>query len=43
LASLAYEVLHQQGYRNMRVLFEGLPGWIDKGYPVDREPSAATP
>jgi 3-mercaptopyruvate sulfurtransferase SseA len=29
------------GWRNHRVLDEGLPGWIAKGYPVDgRNPGA---
>jgi rhodanese-related sulfurtransferase len=35
LASLAYHFLHEEGYRNMKVLYEGLPGWIQKGYPVE--------
>jgi rhodanese-related sulfurtransferase len=36
MASLAYAILHQQGYRNMKVLHEGFPGWIEKGYPVEK-------
>jgi len=32
---LAYGILYQNGYRNMKVLDEGLPGWIEKGYPVE--------
>jgi 3-mercaptopyruvate sulfurtransferase SseA len=27
-------VLYEMGWRNQRVLDEGLPGWRDKGYPV---------
>jgi 3-mercaptopyruvate sulfurtransferase SseA len=33
--SLAYKVLEQTGYRNMRVLREGIPGWQQKGYPLE--------
>jgi len=32
---LAYGILYQKGYRNMKVLYEGFPGWIDKGYPLE--------
>jgi len=32
---LAYKILYKQDYRNMVVLYEGLPGWTEKGYPVD--------
>jgi rhodanese-related sulfurtransferase len=32
---LAYGILYQKGYRNMKVLDEGLPGWVQKGYPVE--------
>ncbi|MFQ5850628.1 MAG: rhodanese-like domain-containing protein [Candidatus Binatia bacterium] len=35
LASLAYRTLYGKGFRNMKVLFEGFPGWIQKGYPVE--------
>lgn len=35
LASLAYKALEQRGYRNMRVLREGIPGWQQKGYPLE--------
>ena len=35
LASLAYKALEQKGYRNMRVLREGIPGWQQKGYPIE--------
>ena len=35
MASLAYKILHKQGHRNMKVLYEGLPGWTEKGYPMD--------
>jgi 3-mercaptopyruvate sulfurtransferase SseA len=27
-------MLYAMGWRNQRVLEEGLPGWIEKGYPV---------
>jgi 3-mercaptopyruvate sulfurtransferase SseA len=34
-------MLYQLGWRNQRVLEEGLPGWIAKGYPVEgRNPTA---
>jgi 3-mercaptopyruvate sulfurtransferase SseA len=28
-------VLYEMGWRNQRVLDEGLPGWSAKGYPVE--------
>jgi len=28
-------VLYLAGYRNMAILDEGIPGWADKGYPVE--------
>jgi len=28
-------MLHQGGYRNMKVLYEGFPGWIEKRYPLE--------
>jgi hypothetical protein len=34
LASLAYEHLYRQGYRNMQVLEEGIPGWEKRQYPM---------
>ena len=34
MASLAYKFLEQKGYRNMKVLKEGLPGSAQKGYPM---------
>ena len=34
-ASLAYTFLARQGYRNMKVLKEGIPGWAQKKYPVE--------
>ena len=40
-ASLAYKVLEQKGYRNMRVLREGIPGWQQKGYPLEGRRSGA--
>jgi len=33
---LAYGMLHENGYRNMKVLYEGLPGWIERRYPLER-------
>jgi 3-mercaptopyruvate sulfurtransferase SseA len=36
-------MLYQMGWRNQRVLEEGLPGWIEKGYPVDGRNPAAPP
>jgi 3-mercaptopyruvate sulfurtransferase SseA len=35
LASLAYKKLYAKGYRNLRVLDEGIPGWVDQGYPTE--------
>jgi rhodanese-related sulfurtransferase len=32
---LAYGILHEKGYRNMKVLDEGLVGWYQKRYPVE--------
>jgi rhodanese-related sulfurtransferase len=32
---LAYGILYQKGYRNMKVLYEGFPGWIEKRYPIE--------
>jgi hypothetical protein len=32
---LAYGILHEKGYRNMKVLDEGLVGWYKKRYPVE--------
>jgi len=32
---LAYERLHQKAYRNLRVLDEGIPGWIEQGHPTE--------
>jgi 3-mercaptopyruvate sulfurtransferase SseA len=32
---LAYQILYKQGHRNMKVLYEGLPGWTKKGYPTE--------
>jgi len=32
---LAYGILYENGYRNMKVLYEGLPGWTSKGYPTE--------
>ena len=35
LASLAYGKLYQLGYRNVKVLDEGLPGWVQAGLPTE--------
>ncbi|MDE0356108.1 MAG: hypothetical protein OXK20_10620 [Deltaproteobacteria bacterium] len=32
---MAFQILHKQGHRNMKVLYEGMPGWTEKGYPMD--------
>jgi len=28
-------VLYLAGYRNLAILDEGMPGWADRGYPVE--------
>jgi rhodanese-related sulfurtransferase len=28
-------VLYLAGYRNMTILDEGIPGWAEKGYPLE--------
>jgi len=35
LASLAYKKLYAKGYRNLSVLDEGIPGWVEQGYPTE--------
>jgi rhodanese-related sulfurtransferase len=35
LSSLAYGKLYQLGYRNVKVLDEGLPGWVQAGLPTE--------
>jgi hypothetical protein len=32
---LAYKFLERQGYSNMKVLKEGIPGWVQRKYPVE--------
>ncbi len=32
----AYQFLRDQGYRNISVMEEGFPGWVKRGYPVER-------
>lgn len=32
----AFQFLSDQGYRNISVVEEGFPGWIRRGYPVER-------
>ena len=29
--------MYVRGWRNHKVLDEGLPGWVQKGYPVEGE------
>jgi 3-mercaptopyruvate sulfurtransferase SseA len=35
LASLAYKKLYTMGYRNLKVLDEGIAGWVDQGHPTE--------
>lgn len=32
----AYQFLWDHGYRNIGILDEGFPGWVKRGYPVER-------
>jgi rhodanese-related sulfurtransferase len=32
---LAYGILYENGYRNMKVLDEGIIGWYQKRYPME--------
>ncbi len=32
----AYRFLRDRGYRNVSVVEEGFPGWVRRGYPVER-------
>jgi len=32
----AYQSLRDQGYRNISVMEEGFPGWVKRGYSVER-------
>ncbi len=32
----AYQFLRDQGYRNVSVMEEGFPGWVKRGYPLER-------
>ncbi|HEV8437623.1 MAG TPA: hypothetical protein VGT40_05980 [Methylomirabilota bacterium] len=36
MARGAFKVLYQAGYRNMVILDEGIPGWAQKQYPLDK-------
>jgi rhodanese-related sulfurtransferase len=36
LARGAYKILYLAGYRNMVILDEGIPGWAQKHYPVEK-------
>jgi 3-mercaptopyruvate sulfurtransferase SseA len=31
---MAYKKLYAVGYRNLKVLDEGIPGWVEQGYPT---------
>ena len=43
LARGASDIVYGLGWRNQRVLEEGLPGWVAKGYPVEGTRPHATP
>ncbi len=43
MASLAYEALYAKGYRNLRILDEGIPGWIEQGHPTEGAVSGYVP
>jgi rhodanese-related sulfurtransferase len=32
----AYRFLSGEGYRNVSVMEEGFPGWVKRGYPLER-------
>lgn len=32
----AYRFLRDQGYRNLSIMEDGFPGWVKRGYPLDR-------
>ena len=32
---MAYKKLYAMGYRNLKVLDEGIPGWMEQGYPTE--------
>ena len=32
---MAYKFLERQGYANMKVLREGIPGWVQRKYPME--------
>ncbi|MGH2668730.1 MAG: hypothetical protein ACRDH5_06365 [bacterium] len=38
---MAYKFLERQGYANMKVLREGIPGWVQKKYPMEGPRAAA--
>ena len=31
-----YQFLRDQGYRNISVMADGFPGWVKRGYPLER-------
>jgi 3-mercaptopyruvate sulfurtransferase SseA len=43
MARGASNILYELGWRNHRVLDEGLPGWVVKGYPVSGTDPTAKP
>jgi hypothetical protein len=32
---VAYKKLYAMGYRNLKVLDEGIPGWVEQGHPTE--------
>jgi len=32
---LAYGILYEEGYRNMKILDEGIVGWHEKRHPME--------
>ncbi len=32
----AYRFLRDQGHRNLSIMEDGFPGWVKRGYPMDR-------
>jgi len=43
LARGASNIVYGLGWRNHRVLEEGLPGWVDRGYPIEGTNPTAPP
>ncbi len=36
-------MLYAKGYRNMKILDEGIPGWIEQGHPTEGVVSGHVP